>query len=215
LTGAHSVERINVNVEFWIDPICPWCWVTARWVVERVEQERQLDITWQPISLYFKNEPEEGSRFYEPSLFTHRLLRVMESVRSAEGDGAVQGLYWEYGRRIHHDGDRGFDPAEALAAAGLDAGHAPAFDDETWDKVIRERMDEGLALAGDQIGTPLIGFVNGLGKKVAYFGPVITRVPEREDALALWDGLTRLATVDGFWELKRTRTESPDLGQRP
>jgi hypothetical protein len=189
--------------------------VTARWVVDEVAPKRDLDITWQPISLYFKNEPEPDSDHYDAVLFTHKLLRVMESVRVAEGDGAVFDLYWEYGRRIHHDKDRDFDPADALGSAGLDRSHASAADDESWDPVIRERMDEGLELAGNDIGTPLIAFENRVGRKVAYFGPVITSVPDTENSLALWDGMVTLATVDGFWELKRTRTERPEFGTRP
>jgi len=107
--------------------------VTARWVVDAVAPERDLSITWQPISLLEKNQPEPDSDYYEPVYQTHRYLRVMESVRAAEGDDAVFGLYWEYGRRIHHDKDRTFPAADALAAVGLDTSHADAFDDERWD----------------------------------------------------------------------------------
>ena len=188
--------------------------MTARWVVD-IKDQRHLEINWLPISLYFKNEPEEGSGYHEAAFFTHRLLRVMESVRATEGDAAVGELYWEYGRRIHHDGDRGFDVADALTAAGIDASHAKAFDDDSWDPAIRKAMDEGLALAGDDVGTPIIGLVADGGNRCAYFGPVITRVPPGEDSLRLWDGFMTLACIDGFWELKRGRTESPEFGERP
>ena len=189
--------------------------MTARWVVDEVKPARDVDITWQPISLFFKNDPDPESEYYERMLFTHKLLRVMESVRKAEGDDAVFRLYWEYGRRIHHDQDRDFSAEDALSAVGLDEEHARAFGDELWDGVIRERMDVGLELAGDDIGTPIIAINDRDGTKQAYFGPVITRVPPTEDSLAMWDALVAMMSVRGFWELKRTRTEGPEFGERP
>ncbi len=189
--------------------------MTARWVVDVVSPERDLSILWQPISLLEKNQPDEDSPYYEASYQTHRYLRVMESVRSAEGDDAVFPLYWEYGRRIHHDQDRTFAAADALEAVGLDTSHAAAFDDEAWDAEIKERMGVGLELTGDDVGTPIIAFDNDDGDRVALFGPVITRVPTKEQSLRLWDGFIGCATVPGFWELKRTRTERPEFGERP
>ena len=189
--------------------------MTARWVVDVVAPERDLAITWQPISLLEKNQPEKDSDYYEPVHQTHRYLRVMESLRAADGDDAVFPLYWEYGRRIHHDKDRTFDAADALAAIGADTAHAAAFDDDTWDAEISKRMAVGIDLAGTDIGTPIIAFDNDDGERVALFGPVITRVPDKEQSLRLWDGFMAVATVPGFWELKRTRTERPEFGDRP
>jgi hypothetical protein len=189
--------------------------VTARWVVDAVQPHRDLNITWQPISLLFKNNPAEDSPYRKPVEFTHNLLRVLESVRKSEGDAAVQPLYWEYGRRIHHDGDKAFDPADALASVDLPISLAAAFGDETWDAEIRTRMDAGLALTGNDVGTPIMAFKNADGEKVALFGPVITSVPSPELSLQLWDGFIAVATVPGFWELKRTRTASPQFPDRP
>jgi len=187
--------------------------VTARWVVDEVKPARDLRITWQPISLLFKNEPEEGSESHAPVLFTHRLLRVLESVRAGGGD--VERLYLELGRRIHHEGSLDFDPVDALAAVGYDASHAEAFDDDRWDAEIRRRMDIGLALCGDEVGTPIIAMDDRDGQRAGYFGPVITRVPDAEASLELWDALQTMISVPGFWELKRTRTERPDVGEAP
>jgi len=189
--------------------------VTARWVVDVVAPERDLSITWQPISLLEKNQPAEDSDYYAASYQTHRYLRVMESVRAAEGDDAVFPLYWEYCRRIHHDKDRSFAAAEALKAVDLDESHSAAFDDPSWDAEIKKRMAVGIELAGEDIGTPIIAFDDDDGNRVALFGPVITRVPTREQSLKLWDGFINVATVPGFWELKRTRTERPEFGDRP
>jgi hypothetical protein len=189
--------------------------VTARWVVDAVAPDRDLDITWKPISLFFKNEPSPDSDYYAPLLKTHSLLRVFMSVHAAEGNGAAFRFYWELGSRIHHDADYEFSAADALEAAGIDKGHANAYADESWDQAIRDDMDEGLALTGQEVGTPIIAFDDNAGQRVALFGPVITRVPVLQDALDLWDGFMKVARVPGFWELKRTRTEGPDFGERP
>ena len=189
--------------------------MTARWVVDEVQPAKDLNITWQPISLFFKNDPDPDSDYYTHSYFSLRLMRVLESVRAADGDDAVGPLYWEYGRRMHHDGLREFAVADALQAVGYDTSHASAFDDDSWDPEIRKRMDEGLALCGDQVGTPMIALKDRNGDKQGYFGPVITRVPSPEDSLAMWDALVAMMNVSGFWELKRTRTERPEFGPRP
>lgn len=187
--------------------------MTARWVVDEVRPHRDLDVTWQPISLFVKNdadsEDERGARYFR----THRLLRVFESVRASGAD--PEALYIEYGRRIHHDREYDFSVADALEAAGFDRSHADAFDDDSWDAEIRTRMDRGIALAGDDIGTPIIGFEDRRGDMQAYFGPVITKVPPTDDSLAMWDALTAMIDVQGFWELKRTRTQGPEFGDRP
>lgn len=191
--------------------------MTARWVVDEVAPARDLRVTWQPISLFFKNEPDEGSDYFAPVWFSHRLLRVLESVRAGDGDGDgdVERLYLEYGRRIHHEQDRDFDIADALRAVGLDVEHAKAFDDDVWDAEIRTRMDIGLALCGDDVGTPIIALDDKHGNRAGYFGPVITRVPDTETSLELWDALRTMISVPGFWEVKRTRTERPEFGDPP
>ena len=204
-----------MNVEFWVDPICPFCWATARWIHDEVEPNRDIQITWRPISLKFKNDPPEDSSYYAPVAFTHGLLRVMESARAEAGDDAFFQLYWYYGTRIHHDKELDFDAADGLRAVGLDVSHAAAFDDEFWDKAIRAGMDEGLALVGDDVGTPIIAITNTDGVKAGYFGPVITKVPTTEKSVAMWDALVTMMDVDSFFELKRTRTEAPDPGARP
>ena len=188
--------------------------MTARWVVN-ISEARNINVTWKPISLLIKNQPEPGSDYFAPVEKTHKMLRVMESVRAAEGDGPIQALYFEMGALIHHDKELDFEMADALEAVGLDPSHASALDDDSFDQAIQASMDDGLGLTGTDVGTPIIAKINSAGKRVAYFGPVITRAPEGEDALKLWDGLNMLMDVEGFWELKRTRTEGPEFGERP
>ena len=189
--------------------------MTARWLVDEVAPHRDLHITWQPISLLFKNEPAEDSRWYQPNLFTHKLLRVMEAARAGGGEDAVFPLYWEYARRIHHERQDTFDPSAALEAVGLDRGLVTAFDDPSWDDEIRRRMGVGLDLAGTDIGTPIIAMDDAAGDRTAIFGPVITRVPPTAESLAIWDSVVTLTTSAGFWELKRARTEPPEFPASP
>lgn len=181
---------------------------------------RDIDITWHSISLLLKNEPPEGSDYYGPVKTTHGHLRVMEAIRDAAespeaGNHDVHKLYWELGSRIHHDGERDFDIADALSAVGLDTSFASAQDEEKWDSAIRSAMSDGLGLTGQDVGTPIIAMKNSDGERVGYFGPVITKIPRGDDALKMWDALTAMMDIDGFFELKKTRTSGPDFGPRP
>lgn len=195
-------------VNYWLDPLCPWCWMTSRWIVE-VAPQRDLDIQWRPISLKLKNDPPPESPNYGAVTASLKLLRVMEAVRTTEGNGPIGDLYTEFGTRIHGRQDLFFDPADALTAAGLDPVFAQAADDESWDDAIAADMAVGLALTGDDVGTPLIGFKDTEGNDTAIFGPVISRFLEPEEGLRLWDAVFAMGSIPGFWELKRTRTEDP------
>ena len=193
--------------------------MTARWVVDVVTPERDLNVSWEPISLLLKNDPPKDYEHYGRYEHTHKLLRVFEAVKAADGMDAAFNFYWESGRNIHHDqihdvNDPAISAETLLSNVGLDVSHAAAFDDESWDAVIREKMDKGLALVGDDVGTPIITFPSDHGK-VGIFGPVISRAPQGEEGLALWDAMVTMTTMDGFWELKRTRTVRPDFGERP
>lgn len=108
-----------------------------------------------------------------------------------------------------------FDLADVLDAIGVTSDHGSAYDNPLFDEEIRERMNKGIALAGEDIGTPIIAFDDHDGQRVGIFGPVITRVPKGEESVKLWDSVVTLTTTPGFWELKRTRTEKPEFGERP
>jgi hypothetical protein len=189
--------------------------VTARWVVEEVAPHRDLNLIWQPISLLFKNEPPIDSPYYDGAMVGHRMLRVMEAMRADLGDDSVFDWYWLCGTTLHHDKNPAADLGDLLETVGRDRKYAAAADDEQWDAEIRTRMDAGLALVGSDVGTPIIAFECSDGEKRGIFGPVITRVPSGDKALTVWDAMESLATMDGFWELKRTRTEPPEFGERP
>ena len=188
--------------------------MTARWVVS-IADERDLHVRWLPISLLRKNDPDPASTYYAGVAASHGLLRVMEATRAAHGDDAVGQLYEELGRRIHHDREELVDPTEALIACGLDPALAAAREQARWDDPIQAAMDDGLGLVGPDVGTPIIAWARPDGQRVGIFGPVITRVPGHATSLRMWDAMVTLTEIDGFWELKRTRTERPDPGPRP
>ena len=164
-----------------------------------------------------KNDTSPDSEHYPVVAWSTKLLRVMESVRKAEGDDrGVPALHRVRPPHPPRPDRREWDPAEALAAVGLDTAHAAAAEDRVVGRGRSgARMDEGLALVGDDVGTPLIAYEAADGRTVANFGPVITRVPPGEDKVRLWDAFTTLTEMDGFWELKRTRTQHPEFGERP
>jgi predicted DsbA family dithiol-disulfide isomerase len=203
-----------VRVNYWLDPVCPWCWMTSRWIVQ-VAPHRELDVQWRSISLKMKNANNPDHPFAGMYVKSHRLLRVLEAVRHDEGDAPIGDLYTEYGRHIHLGQDLDFDIVDTLDAVGLDRKFAVAADDLSWDKTIAASMSEALALTGEDVGTPIIGFDDVEGNAVAIFGPVISREFEVDGALRLWDGVHAAASTPGFWELKRTRTENATVGYRP
>jgi hypothetical protein len=199
-----------MQVSLWFDPACPFCWITSRWLIS-VAPARDIEIDWQPISLYVKNDPPPDSPYHDSSKRTHGLLRVVESLRAAGHADRIGDVYREFGRHIHHERNHDFDVAAVLTELGLHASHATAVDDEAFDTEIRRRMDVGLALTGPDVGTPLLAITDDAGERVGLFGPVITTFPEPDAALRLWDGFVAMATVPGFYELKRARTTGPDL----
>jgi hypothetical protein len=118
-------------------------------------------------------------------------------------------------RRIHHDDDRAFAPEDVLEAAGVDMSHAAAFSDPAWDDAVEAETAAGIDLAGEDVGTPIIALTYPDGSQSAIFGPVMTPIPRGQAALDLWDGMAKVMSVPGFFELKRTRDVGPETGPRP
>jgi hypothetical protein len=205
------------DIELFFDPICPWAWVTSRWVQE-VADRRDLAVEWRFIALRFVNEERDYSQF--PPMYGElhaaglAMLRLAAAAREVGGGEAVGRLYAELGRRVHRDRRyaeaRDRDRAlfeEALTAAGLSPALADAADEDGRDDVIREETRVALARAGDDIGTPVVTFDPGRPSEGSFFGPVIDHVPVGDEALALYDTVVALARTPGFLELKRARPE--------
>jgi hypothetical protein len=205
------------SVEFFWDPVCPWAWITSRWIVE-VAAERSLEVDWKFISLRFVNKdrdyaatfPEGYERIHTQGL---RLLRVASAVRAEAGRGAIFDLYTAYGEIIHDARSRDtlYDTsaiAEVLSRLGHKRSLADAADSTDHDGVIMVETNEALERCGGFIGTPVLTFAPPDGP--SFFGPVVARVPKGEEALTLWDAAVTLATHPHFAELKRTKRGTPD-----
>jgi 2-hydroxychromene-2-carboxylate isomerase len=196
--------------DFWFDPLCPFAWITSRWILE-VERVRNIEVRWHPMSLHFLNKDrEELSQSYRDGAARGLPIgRVLMATQEKVGPEALGPLYTALGTRIHHDKqERDRDlVVQSLADAGLPAELIGAFDDTSYDEPLRLSHQEAIDRVGDEVGTPTIAF-NGS----AFFGPVLTRIPRGEDAGRLWDGTIAVADFPYFFEIKRTRTGELDFG---
>ncbi len=205
---ATSDEQARERAEFWFDPICPWAWMTSRWMLE-VTTLRPVDVTWNLFSLAVLNEGRDLPEDYRKGLETAwRPVRVAAAAAEREGEDSLLPLYTAIGTRLHPGGRKDQDAvlAEALAEVGLPPDLLAAADADEHDQVVRASTARAIELVGDDVGTPVIA-VNG----VAFFGPVVTPTPRGATAARLWDGAVAVASVPGFYELKRTRTEGPSF----
>ncbi|WP_250506455.1 DsbA family protein [Bowdeniella massiliensis] len=197
---------MSTNVEFWFDPTCPWAWMTSRWMGE-VAEARNLDVSWNLLALAVLNEGRELDPGYREMIDkTWVTSRLIAAVAQSQGQEYVKPLYDALGTRIHVEGRTDTEAiiSEALAEVGLPAELADAAQTEDFDPVMRESTQRALDLVGDDVGVPVIA-IDG----VAFFGPVVSPAPKGEDALKLWDGCVAVASVPGFFELKRSRDVGP------
>jgi hypothetical protein len=203
------------DVEVFVDPSCPWAWVTSRWLVE-VAQERDLSITWRSYCLEIRDDygvapavPEEyRQRALDAHAVSHRMLRIFEAARARGGEGDVDGLYAEWGRRYFGPERHRPDAllADCVAAAGLPSD-LTAADDDKWDAPIRESMEVAYAFGGPKTQTPTI--VVRADPPHGFKGPVMATAPAGPDAVRLWDAIQVLSEFDGFFEITRPRTNLP------
>ncbi len=212
---------MDADIAFYFDPVCPFCWMTSKWV-RMVSAQRDYQVDWRFISLRLLNAHIDYDEHFPPEYEAGhtaglRLLRVVAKTRAEHGVEAVGTLYEALGTAIHEvrsdagEGHRGTVEfvAPILSEVDLPAELADALDDDTWDSLIRAETDEALSLTGKDVGTPIIHFDPPDG--VAFFGPVISRSPSEEEAVGLWEHVIGLARFPGFAELKRSMRERPQL----
>lgn len=194
------------HVDFWFDPICPFAWATSRWIKE-VEKVRDIEVSWNVMSLSVLNEGRDLPADYRAKMDdSWGPVRVIMKAAQEHGDQVKDQLYTAMGELFHYENltDRDEVIAKALQQTGLPAELAAAARTDQNDDALRASHEVGISKVGQDVGTPIVA-VDG----VAFFGPVITRVPKGEEAGKMFDAAAQLAAFPYFFELKRSRTESP------
>lgn len=217
--------RKRAQVSMWFDPICPWAWITSRWLLQ-VELVRPVDVRFRVMSLAVLNEGRDLPEDYREMLAqAWGPVRICIAAEEKYGPKAVRELYTALGTRIHLGGERPGPElfAAALTEASLDPALAEAADSTEYDEALRASHEAGMRPVGLDVGTPVIHapkpvigpdgtLTPGSSEEtVAFFGPVVTPAPKGEAAGRLWDGVLLVAGTPGFYEIKRTRTQGPDF----
>ena len=205
-TADAGTTTARVSVEMWFDPLCPWAWMTSRWLME-VERVRDVEVTWSVMSLSVLNEGRDLSEEYRGMMSRGwGPVRVIIAAALEHGDQVIKPLYDAMGTRIHLGGEQDYLEviAPALEEVGLPAELNRFAESSEVDDQLRASHQRGIDLVGDEVGTPVICVAG-----VAFFGPVVTPAPKGEEAGRLWDGCVLVAGTPGFFELKRSRTQDP------
>jgi len=198
----------STNADFWFDPLCPFAWISSRWILE-VEQVRDIEVTWHVMSLAYLNQDRDISDDYREVLRpAWGPVRVCIAAAEKHGDDVLLPLYTAMGNRIHIGGEKISRDliAAAIAEVGLEPELVDAMDDSSYDDAVAKSHHRGMDQVGNDVGTPTIAF-----EGAAFFGPVLSKIPRGEEAGQLWDGCVAVAKVPYFYELKRSRTGELDF----
>jgi len=201
-------DSVTGTADFWFDPLCPFAWITSRWILE-VEQVRDVEVKWHVMSLAYLNKDKDIPDQYRELLApAWGPVRVLIAAAAKHGDEVLFPLYNAFGERIHHQQEpiNRAMIAAVLAEVGLEPELVEAMDDSSLDEAVAASHHEGMDQVGDDVGTPTIA-ING----VAFFGPVLSAIPRGEEAGRMWDGAVALAAYPHFYELKRSRTGGLDF----
>lgn len=204
---------MTTTADFWFDPMCPWAWMTSRWMLE-VERVRDVTVRWNVMSLAVLNDGQEVPEEYLDLMRqAWKPVRVIIAAQQQHGDGVVLPLYSAMGERFHPGGSKDVDAviAESLASVGLPAELAAVGDGDSVDVELRASHARGIGLVGTDVGTPVIAVPGADGELIGFFGPVVTPAPKGEQAGRLWDGVLLVASTPGFFELKRSRDQDPNF----
>jgi hypothetical protein len=212
---ASCVEKVmsehRIDADFWFDPLCPWAWITSRWMLE-VEQVRPVTARWHLMSLAYLNLVQHQGEGLSPE-YLQRLeqawgpVRICAAAAKERGDDVLLPLYTALGTRFHNQQRRDADAlTEAMAEVGLPLSLLDAATSTDFDEFIKASHQKGMDLVGLDVGTPIINVQGN-----AFFGPVVTPTPRGEAAGRLWDGVLMVTATDGFFEIKRTRDRKPSF----
>jgi 2-hydroxychromene-2-carboxylate isomerase len=199
---------MSQQVDLWVDPACPWAWITSRWLLEAAAV-RDLDVRFHVMSLAVLNEDRELAPEYLEFMQTAlRPVRVLIAAEERHGNSVVEPLYSAMGTHKHPGGENDWNEiiAKSLADVGLEADLADAAESSDFDVQLRSSHAAGMDPVGYDVGTPVIHV-----DKIAFFGPVITPAPKGEAAGRLWDGVLMVASTPGFYEIKRSRIDGPSF----
>ncbi|MFE0439860.1 DsbA family protein [Streptomyces nigra] len=218
MNAASTTTESPTTVDFWFDPVCPWTWLTSRWMLE-VAKSRPVEVSWHVMSLSILNEnrlDELPERIRVLMGEAWAPVRVLVAASLSHGPEVLDPLYTALGERYHLEQqpkNRATLEA-ALREVGLPVDLADAGDTDRYDSELRASHRRGISLVGEDVGSPVIA-VPGPGAQsepVAFFGPVVNPTPKGEEAARLWDGVLAVASAPGFYEIKRTRISGPDFG---
>jgi hypothetical protein len=197
LSGADSTDS---SVTIWFDPVCPFTWNTARWLIA-VARDTALTIDWRLMSLAVLNEGEE----LEPKQQAHmrdsrQIGRLMAAIRDKHGAADMVTAYLTFGEG-HFDGSDSIDDSlvRHVCKAVNSADIADTIvSDESYDEAVRQSHQAGQEALGESGGSPILQ-MHGR----TFFGPVLNEPPAPEMTRPLFDAFATLAAVPQFTQLKR------------